>query len=336
MTTITKQHPIGSGFTAANTALDVVAGIDLTGKTAIVTGGHSGIGLETTRALSAAGADVIVPVRDPDKGRGRLVGIDRVEVDQLDLLDARSVDAFAARFVERARPLHILVNSAGIMGVPLTRDSRGYELHFATNHLGHFQLVERLWPSLRAANGARVVNVSAWAHRRSPVVFEDPMFERRPYEWWLGYAQSKTANILHAVAITSRGASDGIEAFALHPGSIVDTNLSGWAMPEMLRTMGLTDQHDNPIIDPERGMKTPQQGASTQTWMATNPRLTGLGGVYGENNEISPLVDLPDPETLRFTIAAGESPAGVVRHAIDPELADRLWTLSEDLISRAA
>ncbi len=126
-----SQHPIGSGFTAADTALDVIAGIDLTKKVAIVTGGHSGVGLETTRALRSAGAHVIVPVRDPAKGRSRVAGIDGVEIDRLDLTDPASIDAFAARFVESGRPLHILVNSAGIMGVPLTRDDRGYELHFA-------------------------------------------------------------------------------------------------------------------------------------------------------------------------------------------------------------
>ncbi|HEY0248284.1 MAG TPA: SDR family NAD(P)-dependent oxidoreductase, partial [Gryllotalpicola sp.] len=142
------QHPMDSGFTASSTALEVIDGIDLSGKTAIVTGGHSGVGVETTRALRATGAHVIVPVRDVAKGRDRVAGIEGVEVEQLDLADPASVDAFAGRFLASARPLHILVNSAGIMGVPLTRDARGNELHFATNHLGHFQLVQRLWPAL--------------------------------------------------------------------------------------------------------------------------------------------------------------------------------------------
>ena len=172
------QRPIDSGFTAASTAHDVLAGIDLSGKAAVVTGGHSGIGLETTRALSAAGASVVVPVRYPDKARERLEGIARVDVAHLDLIDPASIDAFAGTFLSSGRPLHMLIDSAGIMRVPLARDSRGYEAHFATNHLGHFQLATRLWVALRRANGARVVAVSAWAHRLSPVHLDDPNFER--------------------------------------------------------------------------------------------------------------------------------------------------------------
>jgi NAD(P)-dependent dehydrogenase (short-subunit alcohol dehydrogenase family) len=332
MTTRNIQHPIGSGFSAGQTALDVVEGIDLTGRVAIVTGGHSGVGLETTRALRTAGAHVIVPVRDPAKGQARVADIGGVEIDRLDLADPDSINAFATRFIASGHALDILVNSAGIMGVPLGRDARGYESHFATNHLGHFQLVQGLWPALRAANGARVVNVSAWAHRMSPVVFDDPSFERRDYEWWLGYGQSKTANILHAIGVTAHGANDGIEGFALHPGAIIDTDLSPWASAETQRAMGNVDEHGQPVIDPERGKKTRQQGASTQTWLATNPRLSGLGGVYAENNEISPVVELPDPQALQALIASGETPVGVVPHAIDPEAADRLWDLSERLM----
>ncbi|WP_405771352.1 SDR family NAD(P)-dependent oxidoreductase [Actinacidiphila glaucinigra] len=333
MTTQFRQQPIGSGFTAAHSALEVVAGIDLTGRTAVVTGGHSGVGLETTRALHAAGAHVVVPVRDPAKGRARLESIaDDIEVDRLDLADPSVVDDFATRFVASGRPLHILVNSAGIMGLPLTRNRRGYEAHFATNHLGHFQLVQQLWPALAAAGGARVVNVAAWAHRMSPIDFDDPMFERRGYEWILGYGQSKTANILHAVGVTARGADDGIEAFAVHPGAIPSTDLSPWATPEILRAMNLMDEEGNWVIDPEAGKKTPQQGASTQTWMATDPRLTGHGGVYGENNEVSPLVALPEPAHLQALAVAGDTPLGVVPHAIDRSIADRLWDLSERLV----
>ncbi len=325
-----RQRPIGSGLPAAATALDVVAGLDLAGKTAIVTGGHSGVGLETTRALAAAGAQVIVPVRDPEKGRRRLADVAGVTIDQIDLGDTNSIDAFARRQLASGRPVQILVNSAGVIGVPeLTRDQRGYERHFATNHLGHFQLVARLWPALAAAGGARVVNVSAWAHRMSPIVFEDPMFDRRTYAWWLAYGQSKTANVLHAVGITARGTDDGIEAFAAHPGSIASTDLSPWLTPEALRTMNLVDEHGDWVIDPEAGKKTPQQGASTQTWMATNPRLNGLGGTYGENNDLSPLVELPTPQALQALVEQGLTPAGVVPHAIDADAADRLWTLSE-------
>ena len=174
----TLQQPIGCGFGAASTAGDVIKGIDLSGRVAIVTGGYSGIGLETTRAMCSAGAKVIVPARDYDKAATALEGLDGVEVEAMDLLGPASIDAFAERFLASGQPLHILVNSAGIMACPLARDARGYESQFVTNRLGHFQLVTRLWPALRQANGARVVSVSSWGHRRSPVVFEAPNFER--------------------------------------------------------------------------------------------------------------------------------------------------------------
>ena len=175
----TLQKPIDSGFGATSTADDVIQGIDLSGKIAVVTGGYASTGLETTRALHAAGAKVIVPARDHDKAARALEGLDGVEIEAMDLMDPASIDAFAERFLASGQPLHILVNCAGIMASPLTRDSRGYESQFATNHLGHFQLVVRLWPALRQANGARVVSVSSWGHRMSPVMFEDPNFERR-------------------------------------------------------------------------------------------------------------------------------------------------------------
>ncbi|MEU3979174.1 oxidoreductase [Streptomyces sp. NPDC026672] len=323
------QHPIGSGFTAASTALDVVAGIDLSGRVAVVTGGHSGVGLETTRALSAAGAAVVVPVRHPDKARARLAGVDRVEIASLDLQDPASVDAFVTSFLDSGRPLHMLVNSAGIMRVPLTRDARGYEAHFATNHLGHFQLTTGLWPALRRARGARVVAVSAWAHRLSPVHLDDPNFEHRPYDDWMGYAQSKSANILFALELDRRGAADGIRGFSLHPGSIITTDLSPWATEADRRAMNLVDEDGKPVIDPERGAKTAEQGASTSVWCATSPKLAGLGGVFCENNEVSPMASPDDLEKgLR-----GEWPVGVAPHAVDPEAARRLWDLSERLVA---
>ncbi len=325
-----EQHPIDSGFTAADTAADVVAGIDLSGRTAVVTGGHSGIGLETTRALSAAGATVVVPVRYPDKARARLAGIDRVEIAQLDLNDATSVDRFADTFLATGRPLHVLVTSAGIMRVPLTRNTRGYEAHFATNHLGHFQLAVRLWPALRRAQGARVVAVSAWAHRLSPVHLDDPNFEHRPYDDWMGYAQSKTANILFALELDRRGEGDGIHGFSLHPGAIITTDLSPWATDADRRAMNLIDEAGNPIIDPERGAKTAEQGASTSVWCATNPILDGRGGVYCENNNISPVA------TENVEHGAGQWPVGVAPHAIDPATAEALWTLSERLTAPPA
>jgi NAD(P)-dependent dehydrogenase (short-subunit alcohol dehydrogenase family) len=325
----TLQKPIGSGFGAASTAADVIKGIDLSSKVAIVTGGYSGIGVETARTLRAAGARVIVPARDRDKAATALQGID-VEIETMDLLDPVSIDAFAEKFLASGRPLHILVNSAGIGGAPLTRDTRGYELHFATNHLGHFQLVMRLWPALRQANGARVVAVSAWAHSRSPIVFDDLQFERRDYTPWKGYGQSKTANILFALALDERARVHGVRAFSLHPGSIVNTGLSKYLSPDLLRAAGLLDKDGNPIIDPAKNLKTVEQGAATSVWCATSPQLDGMGGVYCHNSDIAPRVS-DEIAANQF----GSMALGVMPHAVDPQAADRLWHVSEELLGLA-
>lgn len=326
----TPQEPIRSGFGAASTAADVIRGIDLTGKVAIVTGGYSGLGRETTRILWAAGAKVIVPARDQDKAAKALAGFPSVEIEAMDLMSPASIDAFAARFLASGRPLHILVNSAGIMACPLMRDARGYEAQFSTNHLGHFQLVERLWPALRQANGARVVAVSSRGHRYSPVVFEDPNFNRRKYEPMSAYGQSKTANILFALELDKRGQAENIRAFSVHPGAIVATDLGRYGSKEQLLKMGVIDEHGNPILDPLRQLKTVEQGASTSVWCATNPRLAGKGGVYCENNDIASIVTNPAP--MGPTSGAdSKGNYGVMPHAVDPEAAKRLWALSLEL-----
>ena len=325
---LTQQTPIGSGFGASTTASEIIRGCDLSGKIAIVTGGYSGIGLETTRVLRSAGARVIVPARDHDKAATALEGIDGVEIEAMDLIDPASIDAFAVKFLASGEPLHIIVNSAGIGGAPLTRDARGYELHFATNHLGHFQLAMRLWPALRQANGARVVAVSAWAHSRSPIVFEDPNFEHRDYLPWMAYGQSKTANILFALALDEQARAHGVRAFSLHPGSIVDTGLSKYLSPEVLRAAGIVDENGKPILDPAKGLKTVEQGAATSVWCATSPQLDGMGGVYCQDCDIAPLVS----EELAAN-QFGSIPLGVMPHAVDRHSADRLWRLSEHLTS---
>lgn len=332
---IHDQHPVGSGFTAASTTSDVIEGIDLTGKVAIVTGGYAGLGLETTRTLAEAGATVIVPARDLKKANTALAGINNVEVESMDLIDPPSIDAFAAKFIASGRPLHILVNSAGIMALPdLTRDARGFEYHFATNHLGHFQLVARLWPALTQANGARVVSVSAWAHRLSPVVFEDINFERREYQPMLGYAQSKSANILFAVTLDECGKAHGVRAFSLHPGSIVDTDLGRNFTHDQKVAFGVIDTDGKPVLDASKQLKTIQQGAATQVWCATSPKLDGLGGVYCENTEVANIV-APE-ERANWAANASLYQLGVMPHAIDPEAAERLWSVSEKLLGLSA
>jgi len=329
----TLQAPTGSGFGPASTAAEVIRGCNLSGKIAVVTGGYSGIGLETTRALRSAGAKVIVPARDHDKAATALERLDGVEIEPMDLIDPASIDAFAEGFLVSGQPLHILVNSAGIMASPLARDARGYESQFATNHLGHFQLVVRLWPALRQANGARVVSVSSWGHRYSPVMFEDPNFERRDYDRWSAYGQSKTANILFALALDECGKAEGVRAFSLHPGSIVDTGLGKYLSNEELRAAGVIDERGKPILDPARNLKTVEQGAATSIWCATSQRLAGMGGVYCENCDIAPLVPRKD-EAQRSNYAirqVGSRPLGVMPYAVDPKAADRLWSLSEQL-----
>ncbi|MDQ0625964.1 oxidoreductase [Paraburkholderia graminis] len=314
-----QQSPLGSGFGPTSTASEVIDGIDLQGRVAVVTGGYSGIGLETTRALSRAGATVIVPARDPARAREALADIDRVEVATLDLTDPSSIGSFATSFLSRGGPLHLLVNNAGIMAVPLQRDRRGHELHFSTNHLGPFELTVRLWPALLRAGGARVAILSSGAHRRATFDFEDPDFERRKYDKWIAYAQSKTASVLFAVALDRRGQAHGIRAFAVHPGRI-ETGLQRAISMEELQELGLRDAQGRIPASQRSLYKTVEQGAATTVWCATSTELDGIGGVYCEDADIAAAVP-----------ATHEPLNGVLPWAIDPDAAERLWTLSEKL-----
>lgn len=315
----TPQEPIHTGFGASSTAQDVIKGIDLKGKVAIVTGGYSGIGLITARTLSAAGAHVIVPARDQAKASEALKPFPELVLENLDLMDAESIKVFAARFISSGQPLHILINNAGIMAPPLVRDSLGYESQFSTNHLGHFLLTAKLWPALLKANGARVVSVSSRGHIRSAVDFDDWNFEKRAYERWAAYGQSKTANALFAVKLDAVGKELGIRAFSLHPGGIV-TDLVRHMSTEDLQKAGALDAEGKPVIDPANNMKTPEQGAATNVWCATSAQLDGMGGVYCENCDIAEAVAVDAKDML-----------GVRPWATDPQSAERLWALSEQL-----
>ncbi|RKG57287.1 SDR family NAD(P)-dependent oxidoreductase [Corallococcus sp. AB011P] len=306
----TKQQPLNSGFSATTTAREALGNTRLDGTVAIVTGGYAGIGLETTRTLHAAGATVIVPARTPDKARAALAGLERVELEPLDLIDPASIDAFASRFIASGRPLHLLINNAGIMASPLTRDARGFESQFATNHLGHFQLTARLWPALKQANGARVVCLSSRGHFFADVDFEDPFFQQRPYDKWVAYGQSKTANILFAVGLDARGEAHGVRAFAVHPGGILTELVRSMSEEEVRASIENSNK-----VEP---LKTPEQGAATTVWCATSPHLAGKGGVYCENVDIA--VMAPADATIR---------RGVKDWAVDPKRADRLWSASE-------
>lgn len=323
------QRPLGSGFTAASTADDVLRGLDLSGKNIIVTAGHVGLGLETTRALSKAGAAVTVAARNPDRAAAAVDGLTHVDVDQLDLLDPESIDAFARRYLASGRPLHVLLNNAGIMGGELVRDVRGYEAQFATNHLGHFQLTLRLLPALQAANGARVVNVSSGGHMLTDIRWDDPHFTTG-YDGMLGYGQSKTANILFAVELDRRWRGDGIRGYALHPGVAYGTQLGPSITEDELRAMGVIDNDGNAIIDPDREFKTIQQAASTSVFAASSPLLDDIGGVYLKDNDVAPLDHSSQP--FDWGVEPIEM-KGVAPHAVNPESARRLWELSERLIA---
>jgi NAD(P)-dependent dehydrogenase (short-subunit alcohol dehydrogenase family) len=310
---MTEQAPLGSGFGARSTAAEVLAGRDLAGLRAVVTGGYSGLGLETTKALAAAGARVLVPARTRDKAQAALADVPGAEVLALDLIDPTSVAAAIAAIRGELTGLELLICNAAIMANPLTRDARGFESQFATNHFGHFQLVCGLWPLLRAAQGARVVMMSSIGHRISPVQFEDIHFAQRDYNKWVAYGQAKTANSLCALGIDARGKDHGIRAFAVHPGGIM-TDLQRFLPMEEQIAMGWVDAEGrvNPLF------KTPAQGAATSVWAGTHAILADHGGVYCEDCDIAAAV--PDGDT-GYT--------GVRRWAVDPEAADRLWSVSE-------
>ncbi|MEV1112241.1 SDR family NAD(P)-dependent oxidoreductase [Micromonospora sp. NPDC049751] len=309
---MTTSNPITTSFAHDSTAMDVIRGVDLVGRRAIVTGGSSGIGVETARALASAGAEVTLAVRNPDAGQQAAdditgtTGNDRVLVAPLDLADQNSVADFVANW---DGPLHILVNNAGIMAAPLSRTPQGWEMQFATNHLGHFALATGLRPALAAADGARIVSVSSAAHLRSPVVFEDIQYDRREYEPWQAYGQSKTANVLFAVEATRRWADDGIYTNSLMPGAI-RTNLQRYVSEEELNRLRAGNA---------AAWKTVEQGAATSVLVAASPLLDEVGGRYFEDcQQAAPA--RPDTRT------------GVADYALDPEAAERLWKVSTDLL----
>ncbi|MER7892746.1 SDR family NAD(P)-dependent oxidoreductase [Micromonospora sp. NPDC094482] len=312
-------------YSAQSTAADVIAGVDLTGKRAVVTGGASGIGLETARALADAGAEVTLAVRDTAAGERAAADISAgtsrgtVHVARLDLADRAGIDAFVAGWTG---PLHILVNNAGVMALPeLSRTVEGWERQFAINHLGHAALTLGLHDALAAARGARIVVVSSSAHQQSPVVFDDIHFTDRPYEAWSAYGQSKTASILFTVALASRWAADGITVNALHPGGIM-TNLQRHLDDAQLRYVGAVDEQGNRLVVPP-GWKTPQQGAATSVLLAAYPQVDGVTGRYFEDgNEAVLLAERAD------------GMSGVLPYALDEKDAERLWEETLRLLGR--
>ncbi|MGJ9372806.1 SDR family NAD(P)-dependent oxidoreductase [Nesterenkonia sp. CF4.4] len=306
-----------SGFTATSTASEVLEGIDLRGKSAVVTGASSGVGVETARALAGAGAHVVLAVRDVPAGRRVADDIARThpeastQVRPLDLADLPSVQRFTDSW---SGPLHLLINNAGIMMTPELRTPQGWELQFATNHLGHFALALGLQAGLLEAGGARIVSVSSSGHGMSDIVYEDLFFERRPYDPGQAYGQSKTANVLFAVEASRRWAAEGIAANAVMPGGIW-TNLQRHWDPQALAD---TKAY---VADAGIAMKTPAQGAATSVLAAASPLLEGVGGLYLEDCQEAETV----PEIINGT-------HGVRGYALDPENAARLWAASTELL----
>ncbi|MEV5978810.1 SDR family NAD(P)-dependent oxidoreductase [Streptomyces sp. NPDC052114] len=315
---ITAQRKLGTGFGARSTADDVLAGIDLTGTTALVTGGYSGLGLATTRALVRAGAHVVVPARRPDTAEEALRGIPRTEVHALDLADLDSVRTFSGRFLETGRSLDVLINGAGVMACPESRLGPGWEAHFAINHLGHFALTQHLRPAFTPGR-ARVVAVASSGHFLSDIRWDDLHF-RTGYDRWLAYAQSKTANALFARHLDRLGAAQGLHAFAVHPGSIL-TPLQRHIPREEWHAQGWVTEDGTPAD----GFKTPEQGAATAVWAATSPLLDGHGGAYCQD------CDIAEPAATDDMLIGGVKP-----WAVDPDAASRLWDLSCELTGLSA
>lgn len=314
---------IHSSFRSTSTALEVVEGVDLSGRRAVVTGGASGIGVETARALAHAGARVTLAVRDTAAGDrvaadiASTSGRADVAVSRLDLADLDSIDAFTRTW---EGPLDVLVANAGVMDTPAGTTAQGWETQFGTNHLGHFALATALHDALAAAGDARVVVVSSSGHAASPVVFDDLFFRRRPYDAGLAYGQSKTANVLFAVEATRRWTQDGITANALMPGGIWTPLQRHWSAEKRAAAEQQSSQAESAGLF---HMKTPAQGAATSVFLATSPLVAGVGGRYFEDCQEAEVVDQLQGMT------------GVLPHALDPAAARRLWDVSQDLLEAA-
>jgi NAD(P)-dependent dehydrogenase (short-subunit alcohol dehydrogenase family) len=308
-----------SKFGAQTTASEVAEGIDLRGKLALVTGGSSGLGQETARVLAERGAHVIITARDVPKGEAvagairSSTGNPRVEVAELELGSLKNIRAFAEHFLSRHDALHILVGNAGVMASPFMKTQDGFELQFGSNHVGHFLATCLLAPALLKGAPSRIVSVSSRGHRLSPVVFDDIQFERRPYDKWRAYGQSKTANVLFAVALERRLGKRRVHAYALHPGGI---------LTELGRH--LTEEDRAFLQKRTAGMryKSVEEGAATQVFAATAPELEGRGGLYLEDCQVAAVDDAP------------EALSGVMPYALDPQNAERLWEVSEKLVGQ--
>lgn len=319
------QKKIDSGFNGKSEAFEVMEGIDLSGKVAVITGGYSGIGLETTRALLNAGARVYLPVRSLDKAQESLAELagDFI-VDAMDLTDLGSVKNYAESVLARESRLDLLINNAGVMTCPEARVGDNWESQFAINHLGHFVLTTTLLPILLAAETSRVVCLSSSAHNMSDIRWDDIHFNNDNYDKWTAYGQSKTANALFALALDMKFGDQGLQAFSVHPG-IIRTPLQRHLPHKELQAMGWEDEHGDVSERMAAVYKSPSQGCATTLWAATNSQFSkAAGGLYCEDCNVANL--------------AGEKPSpvrDVSPHAVSEEGAERLWQLTEAMLSKA-
>ncbi len=319
-----NQKPIASGFHAKSTAAEVVAGKDLSGKNIIVTGGYSGIGIETVRALAGAGANVTVPARRPDAAKTALETVEgQTEVAAMDLADLSSVRSFAESYVTSGKALDILINNAGIMACPLMRVGPGWESQFGVNHLGHMALSIGLRPALQRAGQSRLVALSSTAHIRGGIIWDDPNYETRDYDKWEAYAQAKSANALFALGADRLWDQYGVTAFSVHPGGIF-TPLQRHLPDEEMVALGWKNADGSVPPAVAAMFKTPEQGASTAAWAATSPDLEGRGGEYCEDGDIAKLADESSQrwEHAREWITKEDN-------------AERLWKMSEAMLADA-
>ena len=323
---VSDQVPTNSGFAARTDGSDVIADHDLAGKAAIVTGGYSGIGLETVRALAAKGAQVVVPVRSPAKATENLAGVEGdVKTAPLDLADLSSVRRFGESMLGELDRLDFLINNAGIMACPEARVGPGWESQFGINHMGHFALTHTLLPLIEKTPGSRVVALSSTAHKLTAIHWDDIQFESSAYDKWQAYGQAKTANALFANALSRRLSDKGALAFAVHPGGIL-TPLQRHLPQEEMVALGWLDENGELTEIAKVGFKTPEQGSSTTLWAATSAKLEGKPGVYCEDCDIAAPTDLDSP-MARYQ--------GVDEHACSDESAERLWAISEALLAAA-
>ena len=315
------QKPINSGFGAKSEPSEILEGIDLAGKTIMVTGGYSGIGLETSKALAGSGARVIVPARRVDVAVKELEGIvDKSDVLALDLANPGSVNGFVDEFLKSGLTIDVLINNAAVMACPEMPTSNGWDLQFAVNHIGHFILTKGLLPALKKSGNARVVTLSSTGHKLSGIRWDDLHF-KNSYDKWESYGQSKTAASLLAVELDAQMKKKGIRAFAVHPGGIF-TPLQRHLENEEMIALGWLGKDGEISEMAKKGFKSPSQGSGTTLWCATSPLLNDIGGVYCENCDIAAIQE--EGPNARFS--------GVAEWAVDSEEASKLWKKTEEIL----